>query len=334
MMPLCSIVILNWNKPDLTIACYHSCLSQTYSNREIVIIDNASSDDSMLRLARECPEARLIRNAANEGTGGGFAFGGKQARGDFILFLCNDTVLDPDVLSKLMEVMTGHPDCGVCGCTHVWYNDPMKIELQGYRVDKFGVQHCLGSGERWTGEDRLVPAWCSGTVLLARREAYDRAGGYDPMHFTLNDEVDLCWRIRIHGYKLFIRTGARVIHHHFATLSVEKRPRTRYWAERHLLRTILKNYSAGSLWRILPQYAAVQLLELGYLCLQRNFGMAWSDLRAIGWNLRNWPDIHRHRQRIQSMRSVSDGEFRRDCWPGCVKIQWGLFLYRERQTNP
>ncbi len=333
MTSLCSIIILNWNKPDLTLACYRSCVAQTYSAREILIIDNASTDNSMDRLTRECPEARVIRNRSNEGTGGGFAFGAKQAQGDFLLFLCNDTVLDPDVIDRLLEVMEQHPDCGICGCTHVWYNDNSKIELQGYLVDKFGVQHCLGLGERWTGEDHLVSAWCSGTVLLARREAYEKAGGYDPTHFTLNDETDLCWRVRLTGYKLLIRTGVRVVHHHFATLSSEKRIRTRYWAERHLLRTMLKNYSAGYLWRILPQYAGLQLLELAFLCAQGLFGLAWSDLRAVGWNLRNLPDIRRRRRLIQSTRILTDAEWRRECWPGSVKIQWGLELLLHRQGS-
>lgn len=333
MNPLCSIVILNWNKPDLTIACYRSCKAQTYSNREIIIIDNASADDSMARLASECPDARLVRNAVNEGTGGGFAFGAKQAKGEFLLFLCNDTVLDPDVVEKLMAVMLERADCGVCGCTHVWYNDPARIELQGYLVDKFGFQICLGSGEPWTGEDHLVNAWCSGTVFLARREAYDKAGGYDPMHFTLNDETDLCWRIRIHGYKLLIRTGVRVVHHHFATLSAESRTRTRFWAERHLLRAILKNYSAWGLCRILPQYLALQAMELVFLCAQGLFGMAWADVRAIGWNIRNLPDILRWRRRVQGSRTVTDSEWRRECWPGSGKIKWGLALLEKRDGS-
>jgi GT2 family glycosyltransferase len=331
MTPLCSVIILNWNKPDLTIACYKSLLAQTYAHREILIIDNGSKDDSVERLTRECPEARLVRNATNDGTGGGFAFGAKQAKGDFFLFLANDTVLDPDVIERMMAVMRDRPDCGVCGCTHVWYNDTAKIELQGYLVDKFGVQHCLGSGEPWTGEDRLVTAWCSGTVFLARREAYEKAGGYDPMHFTLNDETDLCWRIRLHGYKLFIRTGVRVVHHHFATLSAESRPRTRYWAERHLLRAILKNVSAWGLCRILPQYLALQLLELLYLAVQGRFAMAWSDLRAFGWNIRNLRNTLDERHRIQGSRTVTDKEWRRECWPGSVKIQWALWLLKHRQ---
>jgi GT2 family glycosyltransferase len=332
MTPLCSIIILNWNKPDLTVACYTSCMTQTWTNREILIIDNASTDDSVARLARECPGARVIRNSSNEGTGGGFAFGAKQAKGDFLLFLCNDTVLDNDVVARLLDVMINHPDCGVCGCTHVWSGNETRIELQGYLVDKFGMQHCLGSNEHWTGEDRLVAAWCSGTVFMAKREAYDKSGGYDPLHFTLNDETDLCWRIRIHGYKLFIRTGARVVHHHFATLARETRTRTRYWAERHLLRTILKNYSAWGLFRMLPQYAAIQLLELVYLCTQRRFGLAWADLRAIGWNIRQLPGTLRWRRRIQSTRVIPDAEWRRECWPGSVKIQWGLWLLKHHQT--
>ncbi len=331
MPPRVSIIILNWNKPDLTIACYRSCLAQTFCDREILIVDNASTDNSLPRFTAECRDARILRNVRNEGTGGGFAFGARHAQGDFLLFLCNDTELDPDVLAKLMEVMDAHPDCGVCGCTHVWHKDPTTIELQGYRVDRFGVQHCFGAGWRWTGEDRILSAWCSGTVLLTRRDAYEKAGGYDPLHFTLNDEVDLCWRIRIHGYRLLIRTGARVVHRHFATLSNEKRPQTRYWAERHLLRTLLKNYSAGYLARILPLYSALLLMEILFLCLLGHFAVAAADLRAIGWNIRLFPDIRRHRQRIQRTRTVPDAVFVSECWPGSVKLQWALWLLRHRR---
>lgn len=330
--PTLSVVILNWNRADLTIACYQSLLRQTYRDVEWIIADNASTDDSMQRLAAECPGARLVRNAVNAGTGGGFAFGAAQARGAFILFLCNDTVLDPDVLERLMAVMTAHPDCGVLGAKHVLYNRPDTVELLGYCVDKFGVQHCFGSGEPDVNQTGLRDAWVSGTVLMVRRSAYEEAGGYDPVHFTLNDEVDLCWRIRIHGWRLMVCADARVVHHHFATLRLEKRVRCRYWAERHLIRLLLKNYSARSLARVLPQYAGLLFLELLYLCAQGLWGMAWSDLRAIAWNVRMLPDTWRHHRRIQRTRRIPDSVLRREMWPGCVKLQWGLQLWRQRSS--
>lgn len=326
--PRCSVVILNWNRADLALACCRSVEAQTFADLEIVILDNASSDDSVERLTRECPRARVVRNPANEGTGGGFAAGARAARGEFILFLCNDTVLDPDVVAKLVEVMERNPDCGICGAKHVLYKSPGTIELLGYAIDKFGMQHCYRCGEPDDGADAVREAWVSGTVLMARREAYDKAGGYDPVHFTLNDEVDLCWRVRLQGYRLLVRSGARVVHHHFATLSAESRARTRYWAERHLIRTLLKNYGALSLLRILPQYALLLAAEMVYLGAQGLWGMAWADVRAVGWNLRMLPDTCRQRRRIQRARTIADRELRHGFWPGCIRIQWALELLR------
>ena len=329
--PRCSIVILNWNGADLTIECYRSAAAQTFSSKEIIILDNASSDDSVARLKASCPEAMIVEHDKNEGTGGGFAAGARRAQGKFILFLCNDTVLDPDVVEKLMETMETNPNCGACGVKQVDVRDTSIVQHLGYAVDKFGFQHCFSDGTKDDGKDETTSAWVSGTVLMVRKEAYNIAGGYDPVHFTLNDEVDLCWRLRIHGYRMLIRTGARVVHHHFATIGAEARTRTRYWAERHLLRMLLKNYSAWSLLRILPQYWLLQTAEFFFLCLQGRFGMAWSDIRAGFWNLRMLPDTWRHHRRIQKTRTVSDRELRKEFWPGCVKLQWGMQLLRQRK---
>jgi GT2 family glycosyltransferase len=329
--PRCSVVILNWNGADLAIECYRSIAAQTFSDREIIILDNASNDDSVPHLRKTCPGARIVEHHRNEGTGGGFAAGARHSQGEFILFLCNDTVLEPDALEKLVDTMDKNPDCGACGVKQLDYRDPTIVQHLGYAVDKFGFQHCFDDNTTDDGKDETREAWVSGTVFMTRREAYEKAGGYDPVHFTLNDEVDLCWRLRIHGYRMLIRTGARVIHHHFATLGAEARTRTRYWAERHLLRTLLKNYSTWSLLRILPQYWLLQTAEFFFLCLQGRFGMAWSDIRAGFWNLRMLPDTWRHHRRVQKTRTVTDRELRKDFWPGCIKLHWGLQLLRTRK---
>ncbi len=329
--PLCSIVILNWNKPDYTIECYNSILRQEYSDYEILIIDNASTDDSLDRFRKECGAARIILNPVNGGTGGGFAFGAGHARGEYILFLCNDTVLEPDALGLLVDVMTGNPDCGACGAKHLYYDRPDTVELLGYVVDRFGMQHCFGSDEPDDGRSEITERWISGTVFMTSRAAYEQAGGYDPVHFTLNDEVDLCWRLRIHGWRLLNCSGARVRHRHFATLKTEGRARTRYWAERHLVRTMLKNYSGWTLLWILPQYAVLALLQLAYLCCTGMPDVARADLRAFWWNLRMLPDTWRHHRRIQRGRTIPDREFRRTLWPGCIKLEWGLQLLKERR---
>ena len=326
----CSVVILNWNGADYTIDCYRSVIQQTYRNLEVVILDNGSSDHSADRIARECPSANLVRHPVNEGTGGGFAVGANHARGELILFLCNDTVLDPDVVARMVAVMDGDPRCGVCGAKQVYFDRPDIMDCLGYVPDRFAFLHFHGIQQPDDGSMDTRDAWVNGSVFMIRRAVYDLVGGYDPKMFTLNDEVDLCWRVRIHGYTTRICAAARVRHHNSATLSLSKKARTRFWAERHLLRILLKNYSATTLLWILPQYALLQTAEILFLSAQGLFAMAWSDVRAVAWNVRLLPDILRERRRIQRTRTVSDRELLKTLWPRCIKIEWGLQLVRER----
>lgn len=330
--PRCSVVILNYNGAEYTVACYQGAVQQTLRDREIVIVDNASTDGSADRIAAECPHARLVRHEINEGTGGGFAVGADHARGEFILFLCNDTVMDPDVIEKMVAVMDARPDCGVCGAKQVFFHRPDIIDCLGYVPDRLGFLHFWNVQDTDDGCSDVRDAWVNGSVFMIRRDVYDTVGGYDRLLFTLNDEVDLCWRVRTHGYTSLICTAARVRHHNSATLSLASRDRTRFWAERHLLRMLIKNYSGAYLCRILPQYLAIQACEILFLLSQRLFGMAWSDLRALGWNVSHFPDTWREHRRLQKSRTVSDFEFTGKLWPRAVKIEWGLQILRERRS--
>jgi GT2 family glycosyltransferase len=324
------VVILNWNGAPYTIACYESVRRQTFSDIEVIIVDNASTDGSADVVAARCPDAKLVRNPTNGGTGGGFAVGADHACGEIVLFLCNDTELDSDAIEKMMAVMDARPDCGVCGAKQVYHDRPDIVDCVGYLPDRFGFLHFYGIREPDDGRTDLKESWINGTVFMIRRNVYDLVGGYDRLLFTLNDEVDLCWRVHTHGYTTLVCQAARVRHHNSATLSLAKKARTRFWAERHLLRMLLKNYSTPTLlFRILPQYALLQAAEILFLAGQGLFAMGWSDLRAIGWNLRHLPGTWREHRRLNRTRTVSDRALLKTLWPRCVKIEWGLQLLRE-----
>jgi len=331
--PKCSVIILNYNGAQYTIACAKSVAAQTFRDFEVIIVDNASTDGSSERIAAACPDVQLVQNPVNGGTGGGFAFGATRARGELILFLCNDTVLDPDVLERLAATMDSRPECAVCGARQVYFDRPDILDCMGYVPDRLGFVHVFGIQQADDGFRGLKDAWVSGTVFMIRKRVYDLVGGYDPMLFTLNDEVDLCWRVHTHGYTTLVCGSARVRHHNSATLSLAKKARTRFWAERHLLRMLLKNYSTPTLlFRILPQYALLQAAEILFLAGQGLFAMAWSDIRAVGWNIRHFPSTWREHRRLARTRTVSDRALAKTLWPRCIKIEWGLQLIRERTS--
>jgi len=329
--PTCSVVILNYNGADCTIACYKSVTAQTCSDFEVIIVDNASTDGSSARISAECPQAHLLRLPDNVGTSGGFAAGADHAKSELVLFLCNDTVLDPDVLEKMVEVMKSRPDAGACGVKQVHFSKPDIVDCIGYVPDRFGFPAFTDLRKRDSGKTNTLDAWVSGTVFMVRKEVYERVGGYDSLMFTLSDEVDLCWRIRTHGFTTLVAAAARVRHHVTATLSSQPRGQTHYWSQRNIMRMLLKNYSGPTLTVILPQYLIIELMEFLYLLTQRMWGLAWADVRALGWNIARFPDTWRHHRRLQRTRTVSDRQILKGLVSHSIKLRWGRgILLRQR----
>ncbi len=229
-MPDLSVIILTYNTCDLTRDCVTAALADAGRSRfdvETIVVDNASSDETVATLRGAFPAVNVIGNASNLGFGRGNNVGLAAATGRYLLLLNSDALVQPGALRALVEFMDAHPDAGACG--------PMLLNLDGtlqpsgrslpnvwsvfvgttkiYRLWKRDLY--LERGRDYQQVARVGEI--SGAALLVRHEVYAQLGGFDPNFFAYYEDVDWCKRINEAGYVIYYVPTAQVMHRWQAT---------------------------------------------------------------------------------------------------------------------
>jgi GT2 family glycosyltransferase len=219
-----SIVIVSWNTRDLLARC----LSAVYESSEglsfeVIVIDNASQDDSALMLKNRFPDVILIENEANLGFAIANNIGVDQANGRFILLLNSDAFVHANAVETLVRSMEAMPDTGASGC-RLYYEDG-QLQRTAYSfptvltelwtavgLDKlFPKSRVFGKYRMtyWDLDDIREVDYVMGACLMLRREALEQTGALDENYFMYSEEVDLCYRLKRAGWKVrFISTAS------------------------------------------------------------------------------------------------------------------------------
>jgi hypothetical protein len=192
--PKVSIVILNWNGKELTYNCLKSIKKKTnYPNYEIIVIDQCSTDGSIEMIEKNFLEVKLIKNRENVGFSAGNNQGFRIAKGKYIMMLNNDTLVTPNWLSTLVDVMESDESIACVGSRIVSSLEDVKKER------KRDVEEVQTAG---------------GAAMLIRKSVIRRIGDLDAKNFSpiYGEENDWCYRARNHGYKVVIANKSIVIH--------------------------------------------------------------------------------------------------------------------------
>lgn len=305
-----SIVVLNHNGADYLRECLQS-LEQDHLGDEIevVVVDNASDDNSCSVVKESFPWVRLIASQINLGASGGRNLGYRASQGRLIWFLDSDTEVVPGSVAAVRAEFRGDQKVAIVGCLQ---KDARHRDLEvplGASIDRFGFV-IPSSFSRPDVPPFFVPA----SAIAVRRDVLDVCGGFDERFFIFWEEIDLCWRCRLAGYGLKFATQATVYHYGgtnyigggvpigLYTTSLERR----YLGERNMLATLLKNYSLGSLILVLPPYLLLLLAEIAGACLLLRAPLAWQYVRALAWNIKQLPNTLRLRGEVQRLRSLPD----------------------------
>lgn len=313
--PLCSVVIVTYNGRELLKRFLPSICSQNYPNFEVIIVDNASSDDSVKFVKENYPNFKVVTCDNNYGTAEGSNIGAKHSRGDYILWLSNDMELEPNFINLLIERAESDPQVGICTCKmRRLATDNVKtniIDSVGGNIDIFGFPDARGIKTKDMGQlDDFNEVFFSfGGAMLIKREIFEKTKGYDPRYFTLGDDIDLSWRTRLLGYKIVAEPKAVLHHKVSATLETQfGRSKKRYLSERNTFCSLLKNYSSGYLILVLPGYLIFLLSEVSFLAFFGKFQVAKAGLQAFFWNIKNIGKTLEERKKIQKLRNIRDGD--------------------------
>ncbi|MEX2275378.1 MAG: glycosyltransferase family 2 protein [Actinomycetota bacterium] len=302
-------------------SCLQGLSAQTYPRLGVVAVDNGSRDGSREILERALGPRRVVELRRNAGLAGAVdrALDLPVAEeADFLLVIHDDTALEPDTVARLVETTNTVERAGIVGPKVVDWDDPRVLREVGRSTDRFGhPTQPLQDGEIDHGQyDRVLEVlFVSSCAMLVSREVWQTVGGLDERLTSHHEDLDLCWRARMAGFRVVMTPSARV-RHVAATSSgrredVDRHRSERYYGERASLAAMLKNYSLPSLLLLLPLFALIGIGRLLLLTLTRRFEDAWELLAAWGWNVAHLPGTLARRRRSQRARTVSDREIRR-----------------------
>lgn len=220
--PVVSVVVVVWNHADLTLKCLRALAQQVEVATEIIIVDNASTDETPDLLAR-ISGATVIRNSSNLGFTVAINVGAKAARGDFVLFVNNDAALEPGAIRHMVETARRSRSIGVVGGKLVYPDG--RLQEAGSIIWSDGS--CVAYGR---GDDPAAPEYnferkvdfCSAALLLTRRAVFLELGGFDERYRpAYYDDADYCVRVWTAGHSVVYEPKAAAIHYEFGSTSPE-----------------------------------------------------------------------------------------------------------------
>ena len=226
-----SVVILNWNTKDYLRQFLPGVIASTMGlDGEVVVADSASTDGSQEMMTSLFPGVRLIALEQNFGFTGGYNRALEQIDAEYAVLLNSDVEVPKGWLEPLVAWMDAHPDCAACGPKLHSYADRDRFEYAGAaggRIDRFGYPFCRGRVLSRLEVDRGqydAPAdvlWITGACLMVRMSVWRELGGLDSRFFAHMEEIDLCWRMQLSGWKVTVVPASTVWHVGGGTLPKE-----------------------------------------------------------------------------------------------------------------
>jgi GT2 family glycosyltransferase len=245
--PKIAIIVLNWNGKQDTLACLESLGKLTYSNFEVLVVDNGSTDGSQAAIRQYFPNHTWIQNTENLGFAEGCNVGLRaaiQGGADLFFLLNNDTVAAADILERFLETFQTRPDAGILGAKILLFDERDTLDHLG------GMWNSRTGTFTFTGMNSLEEQWqitqeldyVCGAGMMIKKSVIEAIGYFDPRFFLIWEESDYCFRARVAGFKVLTSPQAKVWHRVSASF-IGGKPHSAYYWWRNRLLWIEKNCS-------------------------------------------------------------------------------------------
>ena len=233
--------------------------SGTGFTAEVVVVDNKSDDETILLIEKQFPKFSFIRNSVNGGYANGCNLGSRNSDGEFILILNPDTVVTEAEIGNLLNVARQNPDYSIVSCRQVnekgrecvaYGEFPSVYNLTGFQRALFR----RGRQVKWKPDDEVIfPDWIPGSVVLVKRETYEKLGGLDEDFWMYYEDVDLCKRAaNINGKTAFCR-NITIEHNHGGSSRINIRTTSLTKTEVHISRHVYISKNKKGMERTLIQ---------------------------------------------------------------------------------
>lgn len=252
-MSTTAVVILNWNGRALLEQFLPAVVANTHGSVQLVVADNASTDDSVVWLEQNYPQIRVIRNSLNGGYARGYNESLNKVEADYFVLLNSDIEVTPGWLEPLVKLMDENPDMAACQPKIRSFRHREEFEYAGAAggfIDKWGFPFCRGrlfntfETDNGQYDDTCDVFWATGACLMMRATDWRTAEGLDEDFFAHMEEIDLCWRLRNMGRRIGYCGNSLVYHIGGGTLS-QINPKKTFLNFRNNLVMMAKNHAPG-----------------------------------------------------------------------------------------
>jgi GT2 family glycosyltransferase len=333
-MPTVAIVILNWNGKHYLQQYLPSVLATSYANTEVIVADNASTDDSVSWLQQQYPAVRIILLAENFGFAKGYNESLKQVKADYYVLLNSDVEVQSGWVEPIIALMESDTKIGACQPKILMESNRTMFEYAGAAggwIDEFGYPFARGrvfdicEEDKGQYNDSAAVFWASGAAMFVRARVYHICGGLDEYFFAHMEEIDLCWRMQLAGHTVMVCPQSVVYHVGGGTLPKGNKRKT-YLNFRNNLIMICKNLPRRQLFWKLPFRLALDALVAWKALLTGDGGYFTAVAKAhagfVKWCL--------FKRRLSIMPVSRNGELQG--WLN-TSIVWAYFVRGKRKFS-
>ena len=325
--PLVYIIVINYNGEEYLKTCLSSIEKQTYPNYKTIVIDNASTDNSEEYIKEYFPKITFIQAERNLGFAEGNNLAIKKAlekKAAYVFLVNNDTEFEIDLVEKLIKTAESDDSIGIVGPAVFDLKNKKSLQEMGMAIDKFGYALALKNLT-----DRDCVFFVSGCAMMIKSELILRMGFFDESYFMFAEDLDICWRSILTGYKIIVNENAKIYHASGGSISggVVKSSSYRtnaqrvFLREKNTVRTLMKNYDFSNLIKIVPFYVALLFFETIFWSCILKPDISKNLFKAIFWNIKMLPDTFNQRAVVQNLRKIKDEELMIKMLDGYCKLR-------------
>lgn len=309
-MPKVSIHILNYNGQKYLERCLNSIRNTTYKDYQVTLIDNNSEDDSVTFVRKNFPEILIVQNKRNYGFAEGSNKCLRKLKDSYVVLLGSDTEVESTWLEELIKLMETDNTIGICGGKLLLF-DRARINSCGGECNVYGFAADRGIFELDKGQFNKTEEvfYVCGTLMLIRSKVLQHIGFFDSKYFMYSEDTDLCWRARLHGYKV-IYVPRAIVYHKFGGVGGSANPTRLYLSKRNMMRTLIKNCGTSLLLSMLSRFLAMGVAETIFFLISGHVRFSLASIKAIVWNIKNIPDTYLARKEVQKLRRVPDSDIK------------------------
>jgi len=282
-----AIAILNWNGKNWLEKFLPNVILHS-ENTDVYVIDNASTDDSVLFLKLNFPQVKIIQNKENQGFAGGYNEGLKKINAEIYCLLNSDVEVTENWLKPVLDLFQKDLKIAAVQPKILDYNRRNFFEFAGAAggfIDNLGYPYCRGrvfeniEEDKGQFDDETEIFWASGCCLFIRSEDFRKQNGFDARFFAHQEEIDLCWRLKNDGKKIFYTGKSTVYHVGGGTLNKQSAQKT-FLNMRNNLSMLVKNLPFSVVFWIILSRLILDGAAALYFAFKNGLPHLWAVLRA------------------------------------------------------